>query len=165
LPNSSPPARPAEIANALRIFAAEARAGHRDGVVIGGLAGYARHLATVVPDGRVQEVRQLLADYGALTPAARAARLGRAQALLGAEGLALRARAGGRPWRADAGGAPTAPAGGQPAAGAEDVPAIQRERSEPPARRASGAPSAEPSSARSAQLCCAPSASPQGEPP
>jgi ATP-dependent DNA helicase RecG len=152
LPNSSPPARPAEIANALRIFAAEARAGHRDGVVIGGLAGYARHLATVVPDGRVQEVRQLLADYGALTPAARAARLGRAQALLGAPfgraggGAELRAGGSAPP---SAGGAPAARAGGTPAACAAGLPAEQRERSEPPARRASGAPSAERSSAPS----------------
>jgi ATP-dependent DNA helicase RecG len=65
---------PAELLErAARIFRAEAADGYRDRVVIGGLSGFAAN---------INEIAQLLADYGALDPAQRATRLAEAQAAL-----------------------------------------------------------------------------------
>jgi ATP-dependent DNA helicase RecG len=70
---------PAELLEtAARIFRAEAQDGYRDRVVIGGLAGFASRLD-------VERVTDLLRDYAALGPAARAERLQEAQTLLTGE--------------------------------------------------------------------------------
>jgi ATP-dependent DNA helicase RecG len=69
---------PAELLEtASRIFRAEAADGYRDRVVIGGLSGFAAKLH--------DQVGELLENYGALSPADRAARLEAAQSLLEVE--------------------------------------------------------------------------------
>jgi ATP-dependent DNA helicase RecG len=75
------PAR-VEVEKAIRILGAEARDGYRDQVVIGGLRGFVGHLASMVPDPRVQQACGLLDDYAATPPETRPARLMAAWKLL-----------------------------------------------------------------------------------
>ncbi|MBV9354562.1 MAG: ATP-dependent DNA helicase RecG [Chloroflexi bacterium] len=83
MPNSPPSS---QLEQGLRILSAEARDGYRDQVVIGGLAGYVRHLASTVSDDRVAQAQTLLADYGSLPNTERSARLAAAWALLNEAG-------------------------------------------------------------------------------
>jgi ATP-dependent DNA helicase RecG len=81
-----------ELTRLARILALEARGGYRDRAVIGGLAGYLRNLVARLAaqedaawaQDRAAETAALLQDYGEQDPAARAAAVQRALALLNA---------------------------------------------------------------------------------